>query len=187
MKLPHHIVKKDGHAVRFSKAKLTVSLMNAARHAGFDDDAALTTVLNEVFTRIGDLDRETITVRNVREIISGTLKERGLSELAEGYDLTFLHIRALRVQKVQKLNGRYDDFRPYNIFKSLVKSFRDAGVEHPGQEAAELTKEIVEAVDTAFAHRTTPTTREIKRLVEQTLERRHLEKVLDAYRMHRYL
>ena len=108
-----------------------------------------------------------------------------MDELADAYALTFLHIHALRLQKVQKRNGAYDDFRPYNIFKSLVKSFRDARKEHP-EKAAELTKEVTEELETAFGHQSTPTTRDVKRAIEQALTRHGLEDVRNAYRMHRF-
>ena len=184
--LPSHIIKKDGHTVRFSEKKLGASLARAARHVGFSDDAALASLTREILLRIAQLERDTITVQKVREIISGVLREKGLANLRDGYDLTFLHIHALRVQKVLKRSGAYDEFRPYNIFKSLVKSFRDAGTDDP-QKSAELTKEIVERIESSFAHRGTPSSSDVKKAVEQSLLRHGLKKAYDAYRLHRYL
>lgn len=185
MSLPSRVIKKDGHTVRFDREKLVRSIEKAARHARFDDAVMVGKATADALRGIETLSVDPIPVHRIRAAILRALREEGMGSLADAYDLAYLHLGSLRIQKVEKRSGRYDDFRPYNIFKSLLKPLREVGEDNP-QLAVDLTREVVERIEADFARRETPTTAAIKRAVEEALARRNLRRARDAYQLHRY-
>ena len=180
------LVKKcSGYCQKFSLKKLERSIAAAIRHAGGGNGYLAKRLSHEALEYLEGRGKETVESDEVRQAILHIMKQDKHSELANAYELTSLHLKDSKIRDVLKRNGSKQSFHPHKLFKSLKKSFTDAGVEGI-KESENLTKEIIAALQDKYANKTAPV-EEIRKLALQTLKIRGFKKVERSYLLHKYL
>ena len=184
MALPHSVIKKDGHIMRFRKKLFLSSLRSAARHAHYTDENTLYKAEQEILLHLSNLGLTQIPVATIRKEVVGVLREHHLGSVRDAYEFTFLHTTPIHIHTVTKRDGESTAFHPHKIFKSLVKVIRETGKGTP-QDAEYLTKQILGRLATRFSDETTISTKAIRAVTEEVLGT-YRPAALDAYRFNRY-
>lgn len=184
-RLPMLVKKKDGTVEKFQKSKIETSLIKTLQQSGKRDKGIVNRLIDEICLELSKIKKKIIEVDKIRKVIVKVLKRNKMSDVAEVYDFVFLHIKGLKLKKAMKRDGRIVRFEPYKIFKSISKSFDQAGVED-GKKCEEITKEVVNILNKKFAGKVVPV-ESIKDTIEHVLVRRKLPKVAHAYLLYRYM
>jgi 2-phosphoglycerate kinase len=187
MKLPKFVKKRNESIVRFKKANIVNSLRKTFKQVSSKAEPQLIKNLTErVCQNIARRKKELISVDEIRNAISKTLKDQGLKNVADMYDFVFLHIPNPVIKRVTKRDGSSKTFQPYKIFKGINKSFEQAGQHNP-KKAEELTREVMKILEKRFEKEGKITSEIVKETTEYVLVKKKFPKVANAYILNRYM
>lgn len=180
------VKKNTGFKQKFDIDKLKGSIAAALKDAGIFDSGFALKIAQDVVHRLEKKDKELVGVEEIRQTAMQSIKDLGLSKVLETYEVVSLRLPHLKINQVQKRIGETEAYHPLKIFKSVKKSFRDAGINGVSKIAEDLTKEITKKLEDLYAGRPIPSG-EIKRVTAEVLKNRGYEKVERFYLMHRYM
>ncbi|MBI4017518.1 MAG: hypothetical protein HY366_01075 [Candidatus Aenigmarchaeota archaeon] len=182
---PTYVRKKSGHVVRFSRKKLAGSIKRTLGHVNVEDKHLTDRITRDICAELCRISPVTADADKIRGAVIRILKKNKIPGAAECYDCVFLHIKGLKVKTVIKRSGKREEFEPYKIFKSMRKSFRDAGIED-GKTCERLTKEVVRLIDRKYPGKPVPV-EVIKEYTEYVLVKNKMPQVARHYILHRYM
>mgnify|MGYP001610043642 CR=1 FL=1 len=165
--------------------KLSWSISNALKHADKEDRKLAKSVAREAQINLRGTKQSVIESDTLRNMVIHLLKKHGEHQGAEAYEMAFLHMDDLPIMHVVKRSGRHEVFHPHKLFKSIKKSFADAGEKN--QKFAELlTKEIMSELTKTHETHTIPAAK-IRETTIVFLRNHRLRKVERSYLLHKYL
>ena len=183
--IPKLVIKLDGTEERFRRNKIKTSLTKVLNHIGKHDHHLVDLLVDKIYHQLNKLKRKKLNVDEIRKAIRKVLKEHKMNDAVQFYELVFLHIKNLKIKKVIKRNGRIEKFDPHKIFKSIRKSFSEAGLED-GKKCEHLTKEIIKLLEKKYKNKPIPV-ENIKEDTEYILIKNKLPQVAKAYILYRYM
>ena len=180
------VKKKCGHLQKFSLKKLEHSIGDALEHCEIGDEKLCERVAHEVLEYLEGLGKETVEADAVRQAVIHILKQDKRNRAAETYELISLHLKNLKINEVIKRSGMRQAFHPYKLFKSIKKSFADAGIKERGKLAEHLTKEVTNELEKKYPRKAIPVS-EIKKITAHAIVKYGFPKVERLYLLHKYL
>jgi transcriptional regulator NrdR family protein len=177
--------KRDGRTESFSFRKLHASIHQAFRRAGAADHDRASAISHEVRDSLLHKKKKVVAVDEIERTVESVLRRHKLRSVLEAYKLVFLHLHKMKIKTVRKRDGRRQDFDPEKVFKSVCKSFRQAG-EPADKRCDKLTQQAVALLEKRYAGKVVPV-EEIKETIEFVLVRSKLPKVARAYILYRYM
>lgn len=179
------IKKTKGHTEKFNVRKLQGSIASAMKHADVYEKELAQRLAHEALEYLEGQGKEIIDADAVRQAVLHVMTHDGQRRAAEAYELTSLHLGKVKIQEVIKRGGGKQLFHAHKIFKSLKKSFADAGLDGI-KVSEEITKKIVSELEAKYAHKPVPV-EEIRNLAAQLLVQKGFKKVEKLYLLHKYL
>jgi transcriptional regulator NrdR family protein len=178
------IQKQTGHIEAFDMRKLTHSLASALHHADEETHNAKE-IAREVRSYLEGHGKEIVEADAVRQAALYILKHNHEKNASKAYELVSLHIEPGTIHAVIKRNGQVEPFHPLKLFKSIKKSFRDAGL-LGGKMAERITKDIIAEIEkeykgTAVSHA------ELRRRAAAHLKKRGFRAAEKMYLLHKYI
>ena len=181
----HWIQKQSAHVEAFVPKKLEQSIKAAFRHVNLTPGNLPKMIAHEAIEHLEGKGVETIDADSMRQAVMHVLRHHNEGRVAESYELTSLHMKNLALHGVLKRGGHVEPFHPLKLFKSIKKSFRDAGIEG-GRLSEELTRTLISELEKSYRGVSIPST-EIKRRTAELLKRRGFGAAEKMYVLHKYL
>jgi len=181
-------VKKDsGYRQRFNLKKLERAISYALRHAGTDAEGLAKRVAHETMEYLEGKGKEIVDSDSIRQTVMHVLREDGEHKAADAYELSVFHTHGSKISQIIKRGGEKETFHPQKLFKSIKKSFVDAGIgENAGKVTEQITKEIIERLLKEHQGRAIPS-EAIRKLTASLLKEKGFKKVERSYLLHKYL
>lgn len=176
------VKKRNGRTEKFSRHKLLQSLHHALRMARRKDAALEERITEVVIRRLKH--RKVINAEDIRKNVCTVLRKNRHHEICDYYELVWLHSRPVRIKAVIKRSGRKERFSPEKLFRSVLKSFKHAGVED-GLMLQKAVQDILKLLRNRYAGKEVHT-EAIRELTELVLMRRKLPVVAKRYVLYRY-
>lgn len=108
-----HVVKRDGREVEFNSVKVTEAIKGAAREIAFNlRESEAIELTQKVIKKIEELDKESISVEEIQNVVEKTLLENGHNEVGITYS-----------------NYRRERTKVREIKSDLMKAIEKIGVE----------------------------------------------------------
>ncbi|HEY4475106.1 MAG TPA: ATP cone domain-containing protein [Candidatus Paceibacterota bacterium] len=180
------IKKNSGLLQKFSLKKLERSIRDALEHCEIGDEKLCERIAHETLEYLEGQDKETVEADAMRQAVIHVLKQDKHNRAAETYELISLHLKNLKINEVIKRSGMRQTFHPHKLFKSIKKSFADAGLKEKGKLAEGLTGEIIAELEKKYPGKAIPVS-EIKKTTAQTIAKYGFPKVEKLYLLHKYL
>ena len=177
------IQKQSGHIEAFDPGKVERSIASSLRHADMDPHGA-PALTREAIQHLTSHGKETVTADAVRQAVMRVLRERGETAAMQSYELISLHLKDPAILGVSKRGGNVEPFHPLKLFKSIKKSFRDAGLQG-GKVAEELTRTVTETITAEYRGTAVPSG-EIRKRTAALLKKRGFPAVEKFYILHKY-
>ncbi|MST04308.1 MAG: hypothetical protein EXS49_01950 [Candidatus Pacebacteria bacterium] len=180
------VKKNTGFKQKFDIEKLKGSIAAALKDADIFDSGFASKIAQDILHRLEKRENEMVKVEDIRQCAMQSIKDLGLSRVLDTYEVISLRLPHLKINQVQKKTGETEPYHPLKIFKSIKKSFRDAGINGVSKIAEDLTKEITKKLEEIYAGRPVPS-EEIKKNTAEFLKNHGYEKVERFYLMNRYI
>ena len=179
------IQKQSGHVEAFDMRKLERSIASALHHVNMHERGKAAKVAHEAEEHLEDKGSETVDADAVRQAVLHVLKHHKEDRAAESYELVSLHMTNLSLHGVMKRSGHVEPFHALKLFKSIKKSFRDAGL-HGGRVAEELTRALIDELSRDYRGVSVPSA-ELRKRTAHLLKKRGFAAVERMYLLHKYL
>ena len=180
------VKKNSGHTQKFSLKKLAASIEAAQRRTDISAKNIAGQLAHETLIYLEKMKVKIIEAAQIREAVLHVMRQRKDIPLAEAYELTSLHLLPGRIGLILKRNGRRESFHPVKLFKSIAKSFRDAGIEN-GVQAQEITKEIAAALAKEYDSLYPIPVENIRKKTAELIRKKGFARVERSYVLHKYL
>ncbi len=180
------VKKNTGFKQKFDLEKLKRSISSALKDADIFDAGFAYKISQDVVHRLEKKDKDNVSVEEIRQCAMQSIKDLGLSKVLDAYEVISLRLPHLKISQVQKKTGETENYHPLKIFKSIKKSFKDAGISGVSKIAEDLTKEVTKKLEQIYSGRPVPS-EEIKRVISEVLRDKGYEKVERFYIMHKYI
>ncbi len=179
------VQKNSGYRQKFSLEKLSRSIADALKHCEAGDGKLAERLAHETQEYLEGKGREMVEVEEIRQTVLHILRQDGHAKGAQSYELISLHLGSPKIHTVIKRSGAREPLHAYKIFKSLKKSFADAGLEG-GKISEELTKEIIKILEETYAGQAVPV-EIVRKIAAQLLKEKGYKSVERSYLLHKYL
>ena len=179
------IKKASGHIQKFSIKKLERSIAAATKHSGNRDSKLAERIAHEVLEHLEGQGKSLVESDTVRQVVLHVMKQDKHHKAAEAYEIISLRIQSPAIHTVIKRDGGKETFHPHKLFKSIKKSFFDAGVDDI-LAAEEITREIITYLEKIYDGKPVPVT-EIRKFAAHLLREKEFDKVEKSYLLHKYL
>lgn len=179
------VKKASGHMQKFSLKKLERSISASLKHAGIHKTGLSERIAHEVLEHLEGQGKKVVESDTIRQVVLHVMKQNKEHRALEAYELISLKIQESRLRMVVKRDGGKEKFHPNKLFKSIKKSFLDAGLEN-GLTAEEITKEAIIHLEKIYDSKSVPV-EEIRKFVAHLLREKEFDKVERSYLLHKYL
>ena len=180
------VQKATGFKQKFDIEKLKKSISFALKDADIFDAGFASKIAQDILHRLEKRENEMVKVEDIRQCAMQSIKDLGLSRVLETYEVISLRLPHLRISQVQKKTGETEPYHPLKIFKSIKKSFKDAGITGVSKIAEDMTKAITKNLEEKYSGVSVPS-EDIRKTTAEFLKKAGYEKAERFYLMHKYI
>ena len=159
--------------------------MAALKHAGSREFKLAERIAHEALEHLEGQGKNVVESDTVRQTVIHVMKHDKEHRVADAYELISLKIQDSKIRSVLKRGGGKEAFHAHKLFKSIKKSFLDAGLED-ALTAEEITKEAIIHLEKIYDSKPVPVG-EIRKFVAHLLREKEFDTVEKSYLLHKYL
>ncbi len=177
------VKKRNGKREKFNKHKLLHSIHHAMHMAGISNATFEEKIASDVINRLKK--KKVVDTEDIRKTVCYALRKDKHHKVCDYYELVWLHAKPVKIKGVIKRDGRNEKFSPEKLFKSVQKSFKQAGIQD-GKALQKVMQDVLSALGKKYTNKHVPI-ENIKETVEFYLVRRRFPEVAKRYMLYRYM